>query len=102
MIDNILELISGISTPRFFVTVDFISTSSTYMPTKIEIFIQEKLYLIQSGITGRKFKYTEGDWLLFLTFYPTDQKVEERYAMKNKMIKKATHHFSQMNLHSEK
>lgn len=94
MIDDVLVLINEIYTPHFFVTVDFIHTSSTSLPTKIDIFIQEKLYLIQTGIAGRKFKYTEGDWQFFLTFYPTDKKVEERYAMKNKMIKKVMHHFS--------
>lgn len=32
--------------------------------------------------------FQESGWRMAFTFYPTDRVVDEKYAMKNKMIKK--------------
>lgn len=86
MIDRILQLVAGISTPGFFVTVEFVTISET-MPEGIEAFVLQKWELIRSGASARKFAYKEGTWRLFFTFFPTDRVVEEKYALKNSVIK---------------
>lgn len=86
MTDEIFELIAGISTPGFFITVEFKTVSET-MPKGIEAFLQQKLADIKSGVIARKFAYNEEGWRLFFTFYPTDSVVEEKYAMKNQVVK---------------
>ena len=53
----------------------------------LEVFIKGKITQIQQGITGRKFTFQEGEWRLYLTFFPTNCVVDERYALKNKFIK---------------
>ena len=46
---------------------------------------REKYQAILHGANGRKFVYTEGEWRLVFTFFPTDKVVDERYALKNKV-----------------
>lgn len=84
--DDILQLVSQIHLPGFFVTADFMKTSEE-TPQRIEEFLKEKHNAIQRGITGRKFTYQDAGWRIIFTFYPTDRVVDEKYAMKNKMIK---------------
>lgn len=86
MIDEILEWINGIRTPGFFVTVEFVKTSEI-MPRGIETFIMQKLQFIQKGAKGRKFAYKEGEWRMYFIFFPTDRVVDEKYALKNYVVK---------------
>ena len=75
--DSVLQLISEIHIPGFFITTDFLQTGE-FLPQGIDFFLKEKHAKIiqQSG------------WRIAFTFYPTDRVVDEKYAMKNKMIKK--------------
>lgn len=86
MYDKILDLISQINTPGFFITVEY-SQSSELMPQGIEAFIREKVNLINQGCKTRKFVYKASGWRLIFTFFPTNQVVEERYALKNRVRK---------------
>ena len=82
--DQIFRKVAETSIPHFFITVEF-SASGTEMPEHIESFIWEKYQAILLGAIGRKFVYTEGEWRLVFTFFPTDKVVDERYALKNKV-----------------
>lgn len=84
MIDSILESVSNLPTPGFFVTVQFIyETGET--PHELESFIMNKYRQIKEGITARKFIYQEAGWRMVVTFFPTNQVVDEKYALKNKV-----------------
>ncbi len=85
--DSILQLISEIHIPGFFITVDFLQIGKA-IPQGISGFLKEKYDKISHGTSGRKFIYQESGWRMAFTFYPTDRVVDEKYAMKNKMIKK--------------
>lgn len=85
--DQIFKIVSEISIPRFFITVEF-SSISMKVPEDIEKFLLEKHEAIQNGVTGRKFIYQKEGWRLVFTFFPTDHVVDERYALKNKVLKK--------------
>ncbi len=75
------------NTPGFFLTADILHEGGTLPLPALEQFIHAKSESIRQGATGRKFAFQEGEWRIHLTFFPTDQVVNERYAMKNKMIK---------------
>lgn len=85
MIEQILTFISQISTPGFFVTAE-LSKEDIIFPTALEHFIKEKLQLIQQGNKGRKYVYQEKGWRIILTYFPTNEVVDEKYALKNKVI----------------
>ena len=85
--DSILQLISEIHIPGFFITVDFLQIGKA-IPQGISGFLKEKYDKISHGASGSKFIYQESGWRMAFTFYPTDRVVDEKYAMKNKMIKK--------------
>lgn len=84
--DEILQLVSEIPLSGFFVTADVTKTSEA-SPQGIKEFLKEKYKAIQQGIPARKFAYQNAGWRIVFTFYPTDRVVDEKYAMKNKMIK---------------
>jgi hypothetical protein len=84
MIDAILNRIGNLSTPGFFVTVEFTKEGKEY-PAGLEAFIVDKLERIHQGVKARKFSYQESGWRMALTFFPTDRVVDEKYAMKNKL-----------------
>lgn len=86
MRDKILELIDEIPTSGFFVTAEFVKTSGL-MPKGIELFILQKIEAIRKGIPARKFAYKEGEWRIFFIFFPTDRVVDEKYALKNSVVK---------------
>lgn len=85
--DDILQLIDELTLPGFFVTADFTKTAEED-PQEIEEFLRVKYEAIQQGIPARKFAYQNAGWRIVFTFYPTDRVVDEKYAMKNKMMKK--------------
>jgi len=86
MAEDILAFIGQISTPGFFVTADIIQSSDKY-PEGIETFVLQKLTIIQTGATGRKFAFRANGWQINFTFFPTNQVVDKRYGLMNKMIK---------------
>ena len=73
---------------HFFITAEFESEGSSY-PNTLDSFVCQKIYAIQiRKISGRKFIFKEGDWKIYLTFFPTDEVANEKYALKNKVIKR--------------
>lgn len=86
MNEQIWKYIAELPIPGFFITADIMHEGEEF-PIDIKVFIYEKLALIEGGISARKFSFHAGDWRIYLTFFPTDRVVDERYALKNKMIK---------------
>lgn len=84
MNEQIWKYIAELSTPGFFVTADIMYEGEEF-PVDIKAFIIDKLALIETGISARKFTFHSGGWRIHLTFFPTDRVVDERYALKNKM-----------------
>ena len=89
MKELIWKQIAGLVTPGFFITAEIVC-EDTSLPLGLEIFIMKKLMEIECGVNGRKFTFKEGDWRIILTFFPTDQVVDERYALKNKVFRMLT------------
>ncbi len=85
--EQLWQYVAETNTPGFFLTADILHTGNTLPRPALEHFIHTKLTAIRQGASGRKFTFREGDWHIHLTFFPTDHVVDERYAMKNKMIK---------------
>lgn len=88
--DSIFQTVAHVSVPHFFITVEF-SAMGSEMPRFIEAFLKEKHKAILEGATGRKFVYREEGWRLIFTFFPTDKVVDEKYALKNKVLFKTRH-----------
>ena len=62
--DSILQLISEIHIPGFFITVDFLQIGEA-IPQEISGFLKEKYDKISHGASGRKFiKNQVGAWHL--------------------------------------
>ena len=72
-------------TPGFFITAEIVRTDEA-MPVELEAFILGKLTQINQGIGARRFAFNEGKWRIYLTFFPTTEVVNERYALKNKVV----------------
>ncbi len=85
-LEQLLELIGRLSTPGFFITAE-VSGEGNQMPQKIVDFVDEKMALIHAGSQVRKFVFREEGWRIVCTFFPTDQVVDERYALKNKVFR---------------
>ena len=85
MEEQIWKKIAGMETPGFFITAE-IHRKGEVFPVGIEEFINRKLKLIQEGIGSRRFVFQEGEWRIYLTFFPTTEVVDERYALKNKVV----------------
>lgn len=89
-IDSVYQIVAKVNIPHFFITVEF-SAMGSEMPRFIEAFLKEKHKAILEGATGRKFVYREEGWRLIFTFFPTDKVVDEKYALKNKVLFKTRH-----------
>ena len=85
IIDRIFQEVAGISIPHFFITVEF-SAMGCEMPERIEAFLWEKYEIILRGANGRKFVYHKRRMAVDLYIFPTDRVVDERYALKNKVL----------------
>ena len=72
-------------TTGFFITAEIVRTDEA-MPMGLEGFIQGILAQINQGISARRFAFCEGNWRMYLTFFPTTEVVDERYALKNKVV----------------
>ena len=72
-------------TPSFFITAE-IHRKGEVFPAGLEEFVDRKLKLIQEGIGSRRFVFQEREWRIYLTFFPTTEVVDERYALKNKVV----------------
>lgn len=85
MEEQIWRNIASMDIPGFFVTAEMQRTGSK-MPEGLETFIRKKWERIQEGMETRRFVFQEGEWRIYLTFFPTDKVVDERYALKNKVV----------------
>ena len=85
MQEQVWKYIAQMPTPGFFITAEMQRTGEV-MPEALEDFILQKLRLIKDGIGARRFVFQEGGWRIILTFFPTDRVVDERYALKNKVV----------------
>ena len=85
MEEQIWEYIAGMDTPGFFITAEMQRMGSV-MPEGLDAFIRKKMELIRKGIGSRRFVFREGEWRIYLTFFPTNEVVDERYALKNKVV----------------
>lgn len=84
---EIWKHLSDLGIQDYFITADFVSEDKEF-PLQLDSFIFQKLEGIRTGrINGRKFSFKEGNWKIYLIFFPTNKVVDERFAMKNKMIK---------------
>ena len=72
-------------TPGFFVTAEMQRAGSSF-PEGLEAFVSQKQEAIRMGTRSRRFVFQEGEWRIYLTFFPTDEVVDERYALKNKVV----------------
>ena len=84
--ERIWDEIGAMKTPGFFVTAEMQHIGKT-MPTGLEAFVEDVLKRISEGVKSRRFVYVEGEWRMYLTFFPTTEVVDERYALKNKVVK---------------
>ena len=83
--EQIWKSIAEMDTPGFFITAE-VHRKGEMFPVGLEEFIRQKLRLIREGIGSRRFVFQEGEWRLYLTFFPTTEVVDERYALKNKVV----------------
>ena len=82
---HIWKSISTLPTPGFFITAEIHRQGNT-LPEGMENFITMKMELIREGLAARRFVYQEGEWRIYLTFFPTTEVVSEKYALKNKVV----------------
>ena len=87
MKEQVWKYMAGLSTSGFFITADIVREGKEF-PTGIKAFIGEKLAQIRDGIPARKFSFHAEGWHIHFTFFPTDRVVDERYALKNRAMKR--------------
>jgi hypothetical protein len=85
MQERIWKHIAAMQTPGFFVTAEMQRVGNSF-PEGVEAFVSQKLEAIRNGTRSRRFVFQEGEWRIYLTFFPTDEVVDERYALKNKVV----------------
>ena len=85
MQERIWKHIAAMQTPGFFVTAEM-QRAGNSLPEGLEAFVSQKLEAIRKGTRSRRFVFQEGEWRIYLTFFPTDEVVDERYALKNKVV----------------
>ncbi len=85
MQEQIWKHIADMATPGFFITAEMQRTGEV-MPEGLETFILQKIKQIKDGIGARRFVFQEGEWRIYITFFPTTEVVDERYALKNKVF----------------
>lgn len=83
--EQIWQDIARMDTPGFYIAAEM-DRVGTHIPHTLEDFIGQKLEKIRQGITARRFVFGEGEWRIYLTFFPTDKVVDEKYALKNKVM----------------
>lgn len=85
MQERIWKHIAAMQTPGFFITAEMQRVGNS-LPEGLEAFVSQKLEAIRKGTRSRRFVFQEGEWRIYLTFFPTDEVVDERYALKNKVV----------------
>lgn len=85
MQEQIWKYIASMQTPGFFVTAE-IQRVGKGLPEGLKAFVCQKLKAIRSGVKSRRYVFQEGEWRIYLTFFPTTEVVSEKYALKNKVV----------------
>lgn len=85
MEERIWEYIASMHTPGFFITAEM-NRIGNGMPQGLDAFIRRKLEQIQQGLMTRRFVFQEREWRIYLTFFPTTEVVDKRYALMNKVV----------------
>ena len=85
MQEQVWKKIAGMHTPGFFITAEMQRMGSV-MPDGLEAFIHSKLSHIRGGLATRRFVFQEGEWRIYITFFPTTEVVDGRYALMNKVV----------------
>ena len=85
MIDHLLSHIARLDTGAYFVTAVTDKMGTEDPSQAVETFIYSKLKLIQEGCSSRKFVFADQGWRVVVTFFPKEEVVSERYALKNKV-----------------
>ena len=85
MEELIWKEIAEMHIPGFFITAE-VHRSGSYVPEGMEAFIRRKLVQIEEGLKTRRFVFQKEGWRIYLTFFPTNEVVDERYALKNKVV----------------
>ena len=93
MQEQIWKAIAGMKTFGFFITAEIGREGSSF-PSGLENYIREKLEAIGGGVAARRFVFKEEGWRIYLTFFPTDRVVDEKYALKNKVVARKYGHTS--------
>ena len=83
--EQIWQMLEEMDTPGFFVTAEMGRKGEAF-PMGLQEFVAQKLQKIAQGAASRRFVYSQGGWRIYLTFFPTATVVDERYALKNKVI----------------
>lgn len=83
--EELLLYISNIKINGFFVLTE-ISKRGKSIPRDVDIFLHSKSNSIKNGTNVKKFVFSNEDWRLIFTLLPTNEVVEERYAVKNKVM----------------
>ena len=83
--EQIWQMLEEMDTPSFFVTAEMGRKGEDF-PAGLADFVAQKLQKIAQGAGNRRFVYSGGGWRIYLTFFPTETVVDERYALKNKVI----------------
>ena len=85
MQEHIWRYIAEMPTSGFFITAE-IQRTGKVMPEGLDAFIHQKLKQIEEGIGARRFVFQEGEWRIYITFFPTTEVVDGRYALMNKVV----------------
>ncbi|MCD8078938.1 MAG: hypothetical protein LUF04_00530 [Bacteroides sp.] len=86
--EQLLCEVGEMTFPGFFVTAEVLSCTAEF-PVSHPEFLREKHQAItEKGISGRIFSFRENGWHIRFTFFPTDRVVEERYAWKNRVVRR--------------
>ena len=83
--EQIWQALEEMDTPGFFVTAEM-GRKGEALPAGLADFVAQKLEAIRLGVEARRFVYNGQGWRIYLTFFPTTRVVDERYALKNKVM----------------
>lgn len=85
LLERLLEEVGKINIPGYFITA-IPADSQESLPVDLHSFLSEKAAVIAGGSKARRFVYRKNKWCIYFTFFPTDSVVDERYALKNKVL----------------
>ena len=92
MKEKIWKNLAAANYDNYFITAEIVSEDASY-PQSLDSFIRKKLESINyNAISGRRFIFREDSWKIYLTFFPKNEVVSEKYALKNKAFKETNNH----------